>query len=233
MQKKLRIGVIGANQCTKDIWKVAFEVGRHIAKQKAILICGGLGGVMEAAAKGARSENGLTIGILPGGNPDDANEYIDIPIVTGINYARNVLVARTSQALIAVGGRYGTLSEIAHALNLGHPVIGISTWDLNKIDTEKKMIIETDPAAAVAKAVSLLTQSAQGQHHQNPHAPAQGQHHRQSGHQAQHHHRPQAHQPHQQHHHQPSHAPVHSPAAPHKPAEHSPVQKPPAPPAGQ
>lgn len=212
MQKKLRIGVIGANQCTKDIWKIAFEVGRHIARHKAILICGGLGGVMEAAAKGARSENGLTIGILPGGNPDDANEYIDIPIVTGINYARNVLVARTSQALIAVGGRYGTLSEIAHALNLGHPVIGISTWDLNKIDAEKKMIVETDPAAAVAKAVSLLTQSAPGQHHQNPHAPAPGHHHRQPGHH-QHHHRPHG-QPPPHHQHQ------------------QPAAKPPAPPEG-
>lgn len=154
--QKIRIGVIGANQCTKEIWRIAFEVGRNIAKQKAVLICGGLGGVMEAACKGARSENGLTIGILPGGNPADANPFVDIPIVTGINYARNVLVSRTSQALIAIGGRYGTLSEIAHALNLGHPVIGISTWDLNKIDTEKHMIVETDPAAAVAKAVSLI-----------------------------------------------------------------------------
>jgi len=219
MQKKLRIGVIGANQCTKDIGKIAFEVGRHIARQKAILICGGLGGVMEAAAKGARSENGLTIGILPGGNPDDANEYIDIPIVTGINYARNVLVARTSQALIAVGGRYGTLSEIAHALNLGHPVIGINTWDLNKIDPEKKMIIETDPAAAVAKAVSLLGQASPSHAHQNPHAPAQ------------HHHRPHQHQhrhaPQQQHQHQQP--PVQKPPVQQHQTHQPPENMPPAP----
>jgi hypothetical protein len=229
MHKKMRIGVIGANQCTQEVWKIAFEVGRQIARHKAILICGGLGGVMEAAAKGAKSENGLTIGILPGGNPDDANEYIDIPIVTGINYARNVLVARTSQALIAVGGRYGTLSEIAHALNLGHPVIGINTWDLNKIDAEKKMVIETDPAAAVAKAVSLLGQTAQAHSHQNPHAPAHHhQHPRPPAHQAQqHHHRPHAHPP----------APNHKPPA--QPSSHAPVhppvshQKPPVQPEGK
>ncbi|HRZ87437.1 MAG TPA: TIGR00725 family protein [bacterium] len=154
--KQVRIGVIGANECSQDVWKIAFDIGVHIARSRAILICGGMGGVMEAAAKGAKSAGGLTVGILPGGDPADANPYIDIPIATGINYARNVLVARTSQALIALGGRYGTLSEIAHALNLGRPVVGIKTWDLNAIDDEKQIVVETDPAAAVAKALSLV-----------------------------------------------------------------------------
>ncbi|MDP8262012.1 MAG: TIGR00725 family protein [Candidatus Ancaeobacter aquaticus] len=154
--RKKRIGIIGANQCSHEIGKIAYEVGRHIAKKNAILVCGGLGGVMEEACKGAKKENGMTIGILPGGNPDTANPYVDVPIVTSLNYARNILVVRTSEVLIAVGGRYGTLTEIAFALNVGHPVVGIKTWDLNKIDHNKGIVIETNPEAAVAKALSLI-----------------------------------------------------------------------------
>ncbi|RKX71024.1 TIGR00725 family protein, partial [candidate division WOR-3 bacterium] len=95
-----------------------------------ILICGGMGGVMEAACKGAREAGGLTIGILPGNSIESANPYVDIPIATGFGEARNVIITRTAQALIAIDGKYGTLSEIAFAIIFRKPVIGINTWDI-------------------------------------------------------------------------------------------------------
>lgn len=122
------IGVIGASSCDADISALAEGVGRRIAERGGILVCGGLGGVMEASARGARQAGGLTIGILPGGDPAAANPFIDVPVATGIGLARNVVIVRTAGALIAVSGGYGTLSEIAHALALGKPVIGLQTW---------------------------------------------------------------------------------------------------------
>ncbi|MBW1839257.1 MAG: TIGR00725 family protein, partial [Deltaproteobacteria bacterium] len=106
----IQIGVIGAGQCSSEIEKLAEEVGKEIARNKAVLVCGGLGGVMEASARGAKQEGGNTIGILPGVSFEDANPFIDIPIVTGLSHARNVLVVRSSHALIAIEGGYGTLS---------------------------------------------------------------------------------------------------------------------------
>lgn len=123
------ISVIGDSSCDKDIYRIAEEVGKLIAKKGWALATGGLGGVMEAASKGAKEAGGITIGILPGFSNEDANKYVDIPIVTGLSHARNVIIARTADALIAVSGSYGTLSEIAIALKLGKPVIGIKTWD--------------------------------------------------------------------------------------------------------
>ena len=128
----IRIGIIGAGTCSQEIYKTAEKLGKLVAERGDILICGGLGGVMEAAAKGAKSKSGTTIGILPGFSTEDANPFIDIPIVTGLSHARNVIIARSSDVLIAVAGEYGTLSEIAIALKLGKPVIGISSWNISK-----------------------------------------------------------------------------------------------------
>jgi uncharacterized protein (TIGR00725 family) len=123
------ISVIGAGTCSKGIYSIAEEVGKGVAQKGAILVTGGLGGVMEAASKGAKEAGGTVIGILPGFNKDEANRYVTIPITTGLSHARNVIVARSADAVIAVSGEYGTLSEIAIALKLGKPVVGIKTWD--------------------------------------------------------------------------------------------------------
>ncbi|MCL5063337.1 MAG: TIGR00725 family protein, partial [Nitrospiraceae bacterium] len=127
MQQKI-ISVIGAGDADGKTLQTAEDVGKLIAKRKAILFCGGLGGVMEAAAKGAKSEGGITVGILPQSHREDANPYIDIPVATGFGEGRNVIIIRSADALIAVGGEYGTLSEIALGLKTGKPVIGINTW---------------------------------------------------------------------------------------------------------
>jgi len=126
-----KISVIGSSSCDKSEHDAAFLIGKEIASRGAILICGGLGGVMEAAAKGAKEAAGITIGVLPGDDPKDANPFIDIPIATGLGESRNVIIAQTSDAVIAVGGALGTLSEIAFALKKNIPVIGINTWDLD------------------------------------------------------------------------------------------------------
>ncbi len=128
----LKIGVIGAGECSKEVYKTAEDLGKMIAQRGDMLICGGLGGVMEAAAKGAKSIGGTTVGILPGFRAEDANPFIDIPIVTGLSHARNFILVRSSDVLIAVAGEYGTLSEIAIALKLMKPVIGIGSWDISK-----------------------------------------------------------------------------------------------------
>jgi uncharacterized protein (TIGR00725 family) len=149
--------VIGASVCDEVTAAVAEEVGRLLAESGAVLVCGGRGGVMEAACRGAQTAGGLTVGILPGEDQAAANPYVDLPIVTGLGEARNVVVVRTSQALIAVGGEYGTLSEIAFALKLGRPVVGIQTWQLAKQGVPVPAIAETkSPAQAVEMAFALL-----------------------------------------------------------------------------
>ncbi|MFH1389567.1 MAG: TIGR00725 family protein [Candidatus Margulisiibacteriota bacterium] len=130
MINKVFIAVIGESHASAEIAKLAEEVGIEIGKAGAVLVCGGLKGVMEHVAKGAKSAGGTTIGILPGSKRDDANPYIDYPIVTGIGYARNKLVVKTGQAVIAVGGSYGTLSEIGFALGYKIPVVGLNTWQM-------------------------------------------------------------------------------------------------------
>ena len=144
------IGVIGGSECSDQIAEIAQAVGREIAKTGAYLVCGGLGGVMEQAAKGAKEAGGKTIGILPGKDKKSANPYIDIPITTGLSYARNVLVVSTSDAVIALPGKYGTLSEIGFALNTGKSVIGLDTWDIPGIIKVK------DAREAVEKAKEVL-----------------------------------------------------------------------------
>lgn len=147
---KKMIAVIGGRRVQKELLREAEKVGRLIAQKGLVLICGGLNGVMEAVAKGAKAEGGITIGILPQDHKRDANEYIDIPIVTGMGIGRNVIIARTGDTLIAIGGEYGTLSEIAFALQLDKPVIGIKTWDI-------KGIIKAENAEeAVDNALKLI-----------------------------------------------------------------------------
>jgi len=129
MHRPFHIGVIGAGSCDSRTYALAREVGNHIGKNGWVLICGGLGGVMEAAAKGCMEAEGLTVGILPGLEASFANEYIRIPIPTGLGEARNALVVRASHVLVAISGGYGTLSEIALGLKTGKPVIGLHTWE--------------------------------------------------------------------------------------------------------
>jgi uncharacterized protein (TIGR00725 family) len=126
------IAVIGAGQCDDRINKIAYEVGKNIAINDFGMVCGGLGGVMEAAAHGCRDAGGLTVGIIPQENADTANKYIDIIIPTGMGIMRNLLVIRSAMGVIAVDGKYGTLSEIAFALQLQKPIVGIETWDVSK-----------------------------------------------------------------------------------------------------
>ena len=151
------IGVIGGNRADKQTSALAEEVGRRIAQSGALLICGGLGGVMEAACKGARAAGGLTVGLLPGDNRHEANPHVSVPIATGLGIARNVIVVRASDVLIAIRGGYGTLNEIAAALNLGKPVVALATWDLpaaGEVNPALFFPVST-PAEAVAKAIEL------------------------------------------------------------------------------
>jgi len=125
------VGVIGAGEASEADTERAFEVGKEIAGKNLVLVCGGMSGVMEAACRGAKSKGGLTIGIIPGESRTEANPYVDIPVVTGLGHARNIIVVRSSDAVIAIGGSFGTLSEIAFALRLQIPVIGLDTWDVS------------------------------------------------------------------------------------------------------
>lgn len=131
VKRKTIIGVIGSSSCSSSISEIAYLVGKEIARKGAILICGGLGGVMEAACKGAKEEKGITIGVLPGNDKKNANPYVDIPIITGIGEARNIIIVRSSDAVIAIAGKYGTLSELAFALRFDVPVVGIATWNID------------------------------------------------------------------------------------------------------
>jgi uncharacterized protein (TIGR00725 family) len=150
------ISVIGDSSCSPEEARVAEAVGRLLAEKGVTLMCGGLGGVMEAACRGAKSAGGITVGILPGQDPRTANAWVDIPVVSSMGEARNVVVAKSAQAVIAIGGKYGTLSEIAYALNSGIPVIGLNTWSLSRDGQEDDSIVRVQTAnEAVEKAVSL------------------------------------------------------------------------------
>jgi len=150
------VAVIGNAYCSAEEANLAETVGKLLAQRGAIIICGGLGGVMEAVCRGAKLKGGMTIGILPGEDSSAANPYIDIPIVTGVGYARNMAVVKSAQVVIAVGGNYGTLSEIAYALKKGTPVIGLNTWTLSRNGQERDPIIRVNTAIeAVDKAISL------------------------------------------------------------------------------
>lgn len=153
------VAVVGASDFSGRPHQVemAEAVGHALAEAGAILICGGRGGVMAAACRGAKSAGGLTIGVLPGDSAAEANPYVDIPIVTGMGEARNIIIVRTAHAVIAVGGEFGTLSEIAFALNLGRPVVGLGTWELSK---EGRLVQDILVVSTPEEAVRLaLTES--------------------------------------------------------------------------
>lgn len=141
------VAVVGPGEATDAQLEAAEEVGRRLAEHDAIVVCGGLGGVMAAACRGARSAGGLTIGILPGGDRSEANEWVTVSIPTGLGELRNGLVVRAADAVIAVGGAYGTLSEIAFALKTGVPVIGLGSWDIERVQVARS------PREAVRQAL--------------------------------------------------------------------------------
>jgi uncharacterized protein (TIGR00725 family) len=147
--------VVGAGSASAAEDRAAEAVGRGLAAAGAVLVCGGLGGVMEAACRGARSAGGTTIGILPGMSRADANRYVDVAIPTGLGELRNGLVVRAADALIAVGGEFGTLSEIALALKAGKPVIGLGGWELARAGEPIEAIVKAaSPEDAVARALA-------------------------------------------------------------------------------
>jgi uncharacterized protein (TIGR00725 family) len=147
------VAVIGASNATEWELTHAEALGRSLAEAGCVLVCGGLGGVMNAAARGAQAVGGVSIGILPGDDRDVASRHLTVAIATGFGEARNAIVARSADAVIAVGGEFGTLSEIALALKMGTPVIGIGTWELGRDD------LDTDPIVRVKdvdEAISAL-----------------------------------------------------------------------------
>jgi len=154
--RKTLITVIGGSKATRAEALTAEEVGREIARRGAVLVCGGLGGIMEAACRGAKSEGGLTVGILPGIDRESANDYVDIPLATGLGYARNVLVAYSGDAVIAIGGMHGTLSEMAFASIKGAPVISLGSWELDEKRLPEPIHRAKDAKEAVDKAFRLI-----------------------------------------------------------------------------
>jgi uncharacterized protein (TIGR00725 family) len=146
------VGVIGGRRCSAEIADLAFQVGRGIAEQGWILVCGGMGGVMEQACRGARSRNGVTLGILPGNSRDTGNPYLSCSVVTGLGEARNVVVVKSSRAIIAVDGSYGTLSEIALANAAGIPVVGLRSWQVPDLFTR----VVDSPGEAIRAIASII-----------------------------------------------------------------------------
>jgi len=140
------ISVIGSANCSDEEYQIARQVGQEAARRKAVVVCGGLGGIMEAASKGAKESGGLVVGILPGTESSCANSYIDIPIRTGLNEARNLVVASSGDAIIAIGGELGTLSEIAFGMKMKKLVIGIGTWPLSRDYCKKVNIVFVESA---------------------------------------------------------------------------------------
>ncbi len=163
LRSRLRLAVIGPNECSAEDEALGRAIGREIARAGAILICGGLGGMMEAAARGAKEAGGLCIGILPGERDADANPHIDIPLPTGLGAYRNVLVVRTAHAVIAVSGRYGTLTEMAYALRFRTPVVALRSWSLiQNGKADPGLHTAQTPAEAVRTALQLA-QTARGE----------------------------------------------------------------------
>ena len=152
------VAVVGGGMPDAEAAAVAREVGSTLAARGAIVVCGGLGGVMEAACEGAKEAGGTTLAFLPGARRDDANPFVDIALPTGMGEMRNMLIVRAADAVIAVGGEFGTLSEIAFALRVGRPVVGISTWELVKGGRRSDAIVVASSATeAVDRALALGT----------------------------------------------------------------------------
>jgi uncharacterized protein (TIGR00725 family) len=156
MKRAPYVAVVGASAGTPSELALGEAVGRLLAERGAVLVCGGMGGVMEAAAGGAINAGGTTVGILPTASRLDANPYLTIAVATGMGEARNAIVVRTADVVIAVHGEYGTLSEIALALKMGKPVVGLGTWELVREGTAVNAIVRASSAEeAVAKALQL------------------------------------------------------------------------------
>jgi uncharacterized protein (TIGR00725 family) len=151
------IAVVGPGRADPALLAAAETVGAEVAAAGAVLVCGGLGGVMEAACRGARSRRGLTVGLLPGLDRTEANGWVEVAIPTGLGEARNALVVRAADAVVAVGGAWGTLSEIALALKTGRPVVGLSTFEIAQGGRPVEGIVAVDtPEAAVAEALARI-----------------------------------------------------------------------------
>jgi uncharacterized protein (TIGR00725 family) len=154
MTNRPQIGIIGSRSCSGKIASIAERTGSLIASSEAVLICGGREGVMEAAARGAKAAGGLTVGILPGPSKAEANSFIDIKIPTDMGHARNAIIARAADCLIAIAGEYGTLSEIALALQMGKPVVTLaSKWKI------EGTVLAASPEIAVETALRLCGES--------------------------------------------------------------------------
>jgi uncharacterized protein (TIGR00725 family) len=152
------ITVIGGDAAGPEAVEAAEAVGRELARRGVTLVCGGRSGVMEAACRGARSEGGHTIGIMPGRDARESppNEYVEFPLYTGLGYARNIMVVLSGEAIIAIDGSYGTLSEMAYALIHGRPIVGLDTWDFAYHGHDGERIARaSSPVEAVETAIEL------------------------------------------------------------------------------
>ncbi|HEY3587546.1 MAG TPA: TIGR00725 family protein [Myxococcaceae bacterium] len=156
MAERPHVAVVGSGTPEPRLAVLAEEVGRLLARSGAVVVCGGLSGVMDAACRGAKSSGGTTIGILPGLDRREANAWVDVAIPTGLGEARNALVVRAADVVIAIGGEFGTLSEIALALKTGKSVVGIDTWELSRRGEMTTQIVRAaTPAEAVDRALAL------------------------------------------------------------------------------
>ncbi|MGD0116370.1 MAG: TIGR00725 family protein [Dehalococcoidia bacterium] len=165
----MMISVVGGDKASADVLAVAEEVGRELAERGCALVCGGRGGIMEAACRGARSRGGHTIGILPTANRRDANDYVEFPVVTGLGSARNAIVALSGDAVIAIDGSYGTLSEIALALVFGKPVVSLASWSFTRDGHEAPPLLQaSDARDAVEKAVAAAQATADSEMREIP-----------------------------------------------------------------
>jgi uncharacterized protein (TIGR00725 family) len=154
LAERLHVAVVGAGHADDEECDRAARVGRALAEAGAVVVCGGLGGVMAAACRGARDGGGTSVGILPGADRDQANEFVDVALSTGMGEGRNLLVVRNADAVVAIGGEFGTLSEVALALQAGVPVIGLDTWELSRRGRPARGVVEaTTPEDAADMAL--------------------------------------------------------------------------------
>ncbi|MBN1798372.1 MAG: TIGR00725 family protein [Spirochaetales bacterium] len=155
--KQIYIGVIGGSSCSSGIAEIAYTMGRYIAENRWILVCGGMGGVMEAACRGAVEAGGITCGILPGESREQANPYLSYSVVTGLGHARNLAVIRSSDAIVAIDGSYGTLSEISFANICGKPIVGLKSWRCDPAENSGQALF-TKQAETAEEALAALKQ---------------------------------------------------------------------------